>query len=39
MSFKLFVYYCALCGGWAGFMSWGFTAILFGIDNDVLKQG
>ncbi len=23
MSFKLFIYYCALCGGWAAFLSWG----------------
>jgi hypothetical protein len=23
MSFKLFVYYCALCGGWAAFLAWG----------------
>ncbi len=22
MSFRLFVYYCALCGGWAGFAGW-----------------
>ena len=29
MSFKLFVYYCALCGAWAAFLGWGFgTAIL-----------
>jgi hypothetical protein len=23
MSFKLFIYYCAICGGWAAFLSWG----------------
>ena len=23
MSFKLFIYYCALCGGWAAFVAWG----------------
>src|SRR6202011_4335549 len=22
MSFKLFIYYCALCGGWAAFLCW-----------------
>jgi hypothetical protein len=22
MSFKLFIYYCALCGGWAAFFAW-----------------
>ena len=38
MSFKLFVYYCALCGGWAGFVSWAFSGVLSGISNDVLQQ-
>jgi hypothetical protein len=23
MSFKLFIYYCAICGGWAAFLCWG----------------
>jgi hypothetical protein len=23
MSFKLFIYYCAVCGGWAGLFAWG----------------
>jgi hypothetical protein len=23
MSFKAFIYYCALCGGWAAFLTWG----------------
>jgi hypothetical protein len=23
VSFKLFIYYCALCGGWAAFLAWG----------------
>jgi hypothetical protein len=23
MSFKVFIYYCALCGGWAAFLTWG----------------
>ena len=22
MSFRLFIYYCALCGGWAAFFGW-----------------
>src|SRR4051794_4348061 len=22
MSFRLFIYYCALCGGWAAFVGW-----------------
>jgi hypothetical protein len=23
MSFRLFIYYCAVCGGWAAFVTWG----------------
>jgi hypothetical protein len=23
MSFKVFIYYCATCGGWAAFLTWG----------------
>src|SRR2546422_11633693 len=22
MSFRLFIYYCGVCGGWAGFVGW-----------------
>src|SRR4051812_9914177 len=22
MSFRLFIYYCAFCGGWAAFLAW-----------------
>jgi hypothetical protein len=28
MSFKLFIYYCALCGGWAAFLAWGLVQLL-----------
>src|SRR5262245_7782137 len=28
MSFKLFVYYCAVCGAWAAFFGWGFGKLL-----------
>lgn len=28
MSFRLFIYYCALCGGWAAFVGWGIGQIL-----------
>ena len=28
MSFKLFIYYCALCGGWAAFLGWGIGLFL-----------
>jgi hypothetical protein len=27
MSFRLFIYYCALCGGWAAFFGWAFGLI------------
>lgn len=30
MSFKVFIYYCALCGAWAAFLAWGASA-LFGL--------
>src|SRR5689334_11367972 len=26
MSFRLFIYYCALCGGWAAFVGWALGA-------------
>jgi hypothetical protein len=28
MSFKLFVYYCAVCGAWAAFLGWGVGRLL-----------
>ncbi|MSQ95599.1 MAG: FHA domain-containing protein [Gemmataceae bacterium] len=28
MSFRMFVYYCAIAGAWSGFLGWGFQAIL-----------
>jgi hypothetical protein len=28
MSFKVYIYYCALCGGWAAFLAWGAVAVL-----------
>jgi hypothetical protein len=28
MSFRLFVYYCALCGGWAAFLGWAAGLVL-----------
>src|SRR6266446_1169957 len=28
MSFRLFIYYCALCGGWAAFIGWGLGRLL-----------
>jgi hypothetical protein len=39
MSFRLFVYYCALLGGWAAFLSWGIAQGLGirSIDNAYLR--
>jgi hypothetical protein len=28
MSFRLFIYYCALCGGWAALIGWGIGRVL-----------
>ena len=28
MSFKVFIYYCALCGGWAAFLAWALVLLL-----------
>jgi MFS family permease len=30
MSFKLFIYYCALCGAWAAFVGWGLGWVIKG---------
>jgi hypothetical protein len=35
MSFKVFIYYCALCGGWAAFAAWGVAqAASVGLDEE-----
>ncbi len=36
MSFRLFIYYCALCGGWAAFLTWG---LIQGIDQVKRPEG
>jgi hypothetical protein len=28
MSFRLFIYYCALCGGWAALVGWAVGLVL-----------
>jgi uncharacterized protein YacL len=28
MNFRLFIYYCAVCGGWAAFLAWGVCCLL-----------
>src|SRR5215831_1928828 len=38
MSFKLFIYYCALCGGWAGLLSWAVAQGVSGIESEYLQQ-
>ncbi len=38
MSFKLFIYYCALCGGWAGLLSWVCSTGFSGIDDDRIQM-
>src|SRR5947209_3223613 len=43
MSFKVFIYYCALCGGWAAFLAWtighlgGFVGRGARIESDMVK--
>jgi hypothetical protein len=41
MSFRLFIYYCALCGGWAAFFGWIFGKLLTSGENqnDLLSTG
>ncbi|MHB1424035.1 MAG: FHA domain-containing protein [Gemmataceae bacterium] len=34
MSFRLFIYYCAICGGWAAFVTWGILAAT-GLRGDI----
>jgi hypothetical protein len=33
MSFKTFIYYCAICGGWAGFLAWVVRTFVIGDNN------
>ena len=37
MTFRLFIYYCALGGAWAAFMAWGLLALI-GIATEVDKN-
>src|SRR5215472_14353729 len=36
MSFRLFIYYCAVCGGCAAYVGWGLGR-LTGVENHVLR--
>jgi hypothetical protein len=38
MSFRLFIYYCALCGGWTAFVGW-FIGRLITIEKAVPRDG
>jgi hypothetical protein len=38
MSFRLFIYYCALCGGWTAFLGWFAGRVLYP-DNPLFKDG
>ncbi len=33
MSFKIFIYYCAMCGGWAAFLAWAIVQAMGRIEN------
>jgi hypothetical protein len=38
MSFRLFIYYCALCGGWAAFFGWAMGKP-FDLASNIKKDG
>jgi hypothetical protein len=38
MSFRLFVYYCAVCGAWAAFLGWGLGRLLGPQSMDALPR-
>src|SRR5437868_847311 len=39
MSFKIFIYYCAVLGGWAAFLVWGINQVpaIQAITNELVK--
>lgn len=39
MSFKRFIYFCMICGGWAAFMVWGLAAVFQLFEVDRTKWG
>lgn len=39
MSFRLFIYYCALCGGWAGFVGWAVGRLVSQGQEGVAQAG
>lgn len=39
MSFRLFIYYCAVIGGWAGFFGWALGRYLAPAGSDLIEAG
>src|SRR5271170_1901708 len=44
MSFRMFIYYCALCGGWSGLVGWAAGSAFAPVQRDptgssVLRAG
>jgi hypothetical protein len=37
VSFRLFIYYCALCGGCAAYLGWALGYLLSGVDHHVAR--
>jgi len=38
MSFKTFIYYCALCGGWGAFLAWAAIDMVMGMNPELVRQ-
>src|SRR5262245_39625380 len=39
MSFRLFIYYCAICGGWAAFVGWALGRMLATSQQEIPRAG
>ncbi len=39
MSFRLFIYYCAICGGWAAFFGWGLGRLVATTHRQLANAG
>lgn len=38
MSFKAFIYYCAMCGGWGAFLAWALLDPLLGMNPHLVRE-
>jgi hypothetical protein len=38
MSFRLFIYYCALCGAWAALLAWAYGRVAFRAAGDLVDR-